>query len=126
ERDAGSSARRRVGRRVPEEWPFPKSWQITAGRQRAYSAGIYRKMESSPIFVSLRRQPAIQRRLNAIHMQNWKDYQDKNKDRFLNELLALLRIPSVSARSEHKGDMQKCAEAVRASLVQAGVDKADI
>ena len=32
----------------------------------------------------------------------WKDYQEKNKDRFLNEMLDLLRIPSVSAKSEHK------------------------
>ena len=35
-------------------------------------------------------------------MQVWKDYQEKNKDRFLEELLALLRIPSVSARTENK------------------------
>ena len=34
-------------------------------------------------------------------MQEWKDFQAKNKDRFLEELLELLRIPSVSARSEH-------------------------
>ena len=59
-------------------------------------------------------------------MQSWKDYQLKNKSRFLDELLALLRIPSVSARSEHKGDMLKCAEAVKAGLQQAGVDKAEI
>jgi acetylornithine deacetylase/succinyl-diaminopimelate desuccinylase-like protein len=59
-------------------------------------------------------------------MQSWKDYQQKNKDRFLDELLALLRIPSVSARSEHKADMQRCAEAVKSSLQQAGVDKAEI
>ncbi len=32
----------------------------------------------------------------------WKDYQEKNKDRFLNEMLDLLRIPSVSAKSENK------------------------
>ena len=59
-------------------------------------------------------------------MTVWKDYQDKNKDRFLTELLDLLRIPSVSARSEHKEDMNKCAEAVKASLLKAGVDKAEI
>jgi len=41
--------------------------------------------------------------------QAWKDYQQKNKDRFLSELLELLRIPSISARTEHKQDMQKCA-----------------
>ncbi|MEI2708717.1 MAG: hypothetical protein V9E96_06820 [Chitinophagaceae bacterium] len=38
-------------------------------------------------------------------MQVWKDYQEQHKDRFLNELLDLLRIPSVSARTEHKDDM---------------------
>src|SRR6188768_3735501 len=58
--------------------------------------------------------------------QAWKDYQQKNKDRFLNELLELLRIPSVSARSEHKPDMQKCAEAVKQRLLEAGADKAEI
>lgn len=59
-------------------------------------------------------------------MQVWKDYQDKNKDRFLGELMTLLRIPSVSARSEHKPDMRTCAEAVRAALLEAGADKATI
>lgn len=59
-------------------------------------------------------------------MQVWKDYQEKNKDRFLNELLDLLRIPSISAKSEHKDDMLKCAEAVKARLLEAGADKAEI
>lgn len=59
-------------------------------------------------------------------MQVWKDYQEKNKDRFLSELLELLRIPSVSAKSEHKPDMQACAEAVRTRLIEAGVDKVEI
>ncbi|MCA6440839.1 MAG: dipeptidase [Sediminibacterium sp.] len=53
-------------------------------------------------------------------MNNWKTFQEKNKDRFLEELLALLRIPSVSARSEHKPDMQACAESVKARLEEAG------
>ncbi len=59
-------------------------------------------------------------------MQAWKDYQEKNKDRFLNELLGLLRIPSISARSEHKEDMKRCAEAVKDSLLKAGADKVEI
>jgi len=59
-------------------------------------------------------------------MQIWKDYQQKNKDRFLNELLELLRIPSVSARSEHKNDMHRCAEAVKQKLLEAGADKAEV
>ena len=56
----------------------------------------------------------------------WREYLDKNKDRFLNEMLDLLRIPSVSAKSEHKADMQKCAELVRQRLLDAGCDKAEV
>lgn len=59
-------------------------------------------------------------------MQAWTDYQIKNKEKFLNELLELLRIPSISARSEHKADMIACAEVVKQRLEEAGVDKAEI
>jgi acetylornithine deacetylase/succinyl-diaminopimelate desuccinylase-like protein len=59
-------------------------------------------------------------------MQVWKEYQEKNKERFLEELLELLRIPSVSAKSEHKKDMLTCAEAVKQRLYEAGVDIATI
>ena len=58
--------------------------------------------------------------------QVWKEYQEKNKDRFLEEMLELLRIPSVSAKSEHKEDMRKCAELVRRRLVDAGAEKAEV
>lgn len=58
--------------------------------------------------------------------QAWKEFQQKNKDRFLNELLDLLRIPSVSARSEHKADMVRCAEAVKQRLLEAGAGKAEV
>jgi len=59
-------------------------------------------------------------------MQSWKEYQEKNKARFLDELLGLLRIESISARSEHKNDMLLCAEAVKSRLLEAGVQKAEI
>ncbi|MBI3137433.1 MAG: dipeptidase [Sphingobacteriales bacterium] len=58
--------------------------------------------------------------------QTWKEYQETHKERFLNEMLDLLRIPSVSAKSEHKEDMLKCAEAVKKSLLAAGCDKAEV
>ena len=58
--------------------------------------------------------------------QAWKDYQEKNKDRYLNEMLDLLRIPSVSAKSEHKADMLKCAEMVKISMLASGCDKAEV
>src|SRR5690606_19638930 len=59
-------------------------------------------------------------------MQAWKDYQKKNKERFLEEMLDLLRIPSISAKTEHKEDMLKCAEAVKKSLIDAGCDIAEV
>src|SRR5688572_5208100 len=56
----------------------------------------------------------------------WKGYQEKNKDRFLEEMIELLRIPSVSARSEHKQDMLTCAEKIRQRLLDSGCDKAEV
>lgn len=58
--------------------------------------------------------------------QIWKEYQEKNKNKFLNELLDLLRIPSVSAKSEHKADMLTCAEAIKQRLLEAGADTVEI
>lgn len=55
-------------------------------------------------------------------MTEWKVYQDTHKDRFLNELLHLLRIPSVSAKSDHKDDMLICANLVKQRLEEAGAD----
>ena len=59
-------------------------------------------------------------------MQNITKYNLSNKERYLEELIALLRIPSVSAKSEHKEDMLRCAEMIREKLVEAGVDSAVI
>jgi len=59
-------------------------------------------------------------------MNEWKKFQEANKDRFLEELLSLLRIPSISAKSEHQSDMITCAEAVKQRLLEAGVDTVTI
>lgn len=59
-------------------------------------------------------------------MEAWKAYLQQNKDRFLEELISLLRIPSISAKSENKNDMLTCATAVRDRLLEAGADKAEI
>jgi acetylornithine deacetylase/succinyl-diaminopimelate desuccinylase-like protein len=56
----------------------------------------------------------------------WKEYLDQNGQRFLDEMLELLRIPSVSAKSEHKDDMRKCAELVKQRLLDSGADKAEV
>ncbi len=55
-----------------------------------------------------------------------KSYIDKNQQRFLNELLELLRIPSVSADSAFKEEMIKAAEFLKHSLDKIGVDKVEI
>ena len=59
-------------------------------------------------------------------MESWKEYQEKNKERFLGEMMELLRIPSVSAKKEHTKDMTTCAEAVKKNLIASGADKAEI
>jgi acetylornithine deacetylase/succinyl-diaminopimelate desuccinylase-like protein len=60
------------------------------------------------------------------NMQDWKLYQDQHKEKFLEELLALLRIPSISSDSKHQPDMHSCAEAVKKSLLDAGLTKAEV
>lgn len=59
-------------------------------------------------------------------MNEWKEYCENHKERFLNEMMDLLKIPSVSAQKDHKKDMIACAEAVKNSLLAAGADKAEV
>ncbi len=53
-------------------------------------------------------------------------YINDNKERFLNELFDILRIPSISAQSEHKEDMVRCAEHLAVALMKAGADHAEV
>ena len=55
-----------------------------------------------------------------------KEYIEQNKERFFEELFTLLRIPSVSARPEHKADMYFCAETLADLLLEAGADEAGV
>ena len=59
-------------------------------------------------------------------MNNITSYVSQNKERFLNELLELLKIPSISADSAYKGEMLNTAEFVSESLKKAGCDKVEI
>ena len=59
-------------------------------------------------------------------MEKVTAYINQNKERFLNELFELIRIPSISSQSEHKGDMLKAAEQYKQSFLQAGADKAEV
>lgn len=55
-----------------------------------------------------------------------QEYINEHKDRFLSELTALLRIPSISTAKEHNQDTHHCAVQVQAHLVKAGLDKAEL
>ncbi len=56
-------------------------------------------------------------------MQSTHEFIAAQKDRFLAELLDLLRIPSVSADPAYAGDVRKAAEWVADNLQKAGADK---
>lgn len=55
-----------------------------------------------------------------------QQYIEQHRDRFLNELLDLLRVPSVSADPKYKGDVLKMADMIKESLLKAGADKAEV
>ena len=55
-----------------------------------------------------------------------KDYIDKNRQRMLDELCDLLRIPSVSADPDFNDDVKRCAEAVASSLKKAGAGNVEV
>ncbi|MCX6294699.1 MAG: dipeptidase [Bacteroidetes bacterium] len=57
---------------------------------------------------------------------NINAYIEKNKERFLNELFELLRIPSVSADVAFKNDVIKTAAAIKEKLIAAGAEKVEI
>lgn len=59
-------------------------------------------------------------------MNTIKTYIEKNQERFINELIELLRIPSVSADPKYKNDVLKTADAVKDKLIAAGADKVEV
>ena len=59
-------------------------------------------------------------------MEHVKKYIEENKDRFLDELFGLIRIPSISSESARKDDMLRAAEYWKESMLKAGADKAEI
>lgn len=59
-------------------------------------------------------------------MKDQQNYIQENKERFLNELFDILRIPSISADSQYKEDVLKTAEAVSKSLKLAGADNVEV
>ncbi len=59
-------------------------------------------------------------------MKDLKNYIEANKDRFLEELFSLIRIPSISSQEEHKEDMVRCANRWKELILAAGADKCEV
>ena len=59
-------------------------------------------------------------------MKYIKEYINDNKDRFINELLELLRIPSISADPAYKKDVLNCADEVAKYMKNAGAENIEI
>ncbi|MFT7335746.1 MAG: acetylornithine deacetylase/succinyl-diaminopimelate desuccinylase-like protein [Porticoccaceae bacterium] len=59
-------------------------------------------------------------------MENIKSYVQQNKDRFIKELIELLKMPSVSADPAYSQDVIETSEAVKISLEKAGCDLVEI
>ena len=59
-------------------------------------------------------------------MEHINNYINENKDRFINELIELLKIPSISADPAYKQDVLDCADAVAKAMKDAGADNIEI
>jgi acetylornithine deacetylase/succinyl-diaminopimelate desuccinylase-like protein len=59
-------------------------------------------------------------------MNQTQNLSNANKERYLNELLELLKIPSVSADPSFKNDVLKCAETIAEGLRKIGIDKVEV
>ena len=55
-------------------------------------------------------------------MNTWQAYLTENEGRFVDELLELIRIPSISALPEHAEDMHTAAEWAAGRLQAAGAE----
>ena len=59
-------------------------------------------------------------------MEHLKSYQEANKERYLEELMDLLRIPSVSADSNYDADVLKTADFIKNKLIEAGAENVEV
>lgn len=59
-------------------------------------------------------------------MQTIQEYIQQNKQRFLEELIDLLKMPSVSADPAYNQDVINTADSIRESLLKAGCDRVEI
>lgn len=59
-------------------------------------------------------------------MATWSDYLNSNQNRFVQDLLEFVRIPSVSASSDYAADVQTAGEWVAARLTKSGAQNVQV
>ena len=59
-------------------------------------------------------------------MKDLKTYIQENKERFIEELFSLIRIPSISSQESHKEDMIRCANRWKELILASGADKCEV
>ncbi|MFO7619755.1 MAG: dipeptidase [Bacteroidales bacterium] len=59
-------------------------------------------------------------------MSTIANYIEEHRERFLEELFELIRIPSVSSKEENRDDMHRAALHIKESLIKAGAEKAEV
>jgi acetylornithine deacetylase/succinyl-diaminopimelate desuccinylase-like protein len=63
---------------------------------------------------------------SEFSMSTWQDYLQTNSERFLDELLDFLRIPSISSLPEHAADVEEAARWVAQRMTDAGIEHVQI
>lgn len=59
-------------------------------------------------------------------MQNIVDYINRNRQRYIDELVEIVKIPSISCSSEHNAEVQRCAEYLKDRFLAAGLMRAEV
>lgn len=61
-----------------------------------------------------------------LALQTVARFAAENHDGFVEELKDLIRIPSISSSSEHKGDVERCAQFIENAMLGIGLERAEI
>jgi acetylornithine deacetylase/succinyl-diaminopimelate desuccinylase-like protein len=59
-------------------------------------------------------------------MSNYKEIVESNKESYLQELIELLKFPSISADPAYKDHVHKCSQYVSQKMKDAGLDNVEI
>jgi acetylornithine deacetylase/succinyl-diaminopimelate desuccinylase-like protein len=59
-------------------------------------------------------------------MESIVDYINSHRQRYIDELIDIVKIPSISCSSEHKREVQRCAEYLKEEILKIGLTRAEV